>query len=298
MNNIAICVIAFDRKDSLCRLLNSLSNAYYYEPVPLIISIDRSDTDDVKQFAISYFWEHGSKRIIAHSQNLGLKKHILKIGELLAEYDALVVLEDDVTVAPNFYNYAKQCFQKYRNNDTIAGISLYNFPLNYHNHLPFIPLHSDSDVYLMQNAVSWGQVWMKKQWNDFISWYNNNSEEFSYKPHLPQSICRWGKNSWLKYHIKYCIEKKKYFVYPYVSLSTNNSEAGIHNKRNVTTFQSALFYGEKKEYRLQESVKYDAFFENEIIYSILQIKPSDLCIDFYGLKNNASNKRYFLTRQE
>lgn len=294
---IAICVIAYNRLHALKRVLNDLLNSYYNQSVTLIISVDKSNTTEVGAYSKAFHWPYGEKRCIIHKTNLGLRKHILSIGTFLEEYDALVVLEDDISVAPNFYNYVLKCVEKYRDNENIAGISLYNFPLNYHNNLPFYPLRSNSDIYLMQNAMSWGQVWMKTQWKSFMKWYENNSEEFAYKLHLPKSICSWGVNSWLKYHTKYCIENNKYFVYPYSSLSTNNSDKGVHNAVGQTRFQAPLFYGEQKNYLFNECVKYDAFFESEILYEVLNLDKSMLCVDFYGLKENRLKKRFFLTRK-
>lgn len=296
--NIAICIIAYNRIDSLKRVLNSLERSYYDEPVTLIISIDKSDTTLVEDFAKQYNWKQGKKRIIAHSENLGLRKHVLKCGDLLDEYDALIVLEDDISVAPSFFYYAKQCVEKYADDENIAGISLYNFPLNYQNQLPFTPLHSDSDVYLMQCAQSWGQVWMKKQWFAFKEWYSNNSEEFGELPHLPKAICNWPKSSWLKHHIRYCIEENKYFVYPYISLSTNNADAGTHYSNKTTLFQSQLLFGEKKFFNINPTIYYDGFFENDFLSNYFKSGKDDICIDFYGEKGNKLNKRYWLTRKK
>lgn len=296
--NIAICVIAYNRISSLKRVLYSLEQAYYNENTPLIISVDKSDTTIVEDFAEQYDWKFGNKRVIKHSQNLGLRKHVLKCGYLLEEFDALIVLEDDVSVAPSFYSYAKQCVEKFSNNDNIAGISLYNFPLNYQNQLPFIPLRTDSDVYLMQCAQSWGQVWMKKQWFDFITWYYQNSDEFLDLSYLPKTIRNWPKSSWLKFHTRYCIENNKYFVYPYTALSTNNADVGTHYADKTTQFQSQLLYGLKDTFNLSPSIYYDGYFENELIYKMLNINKEELCVDFYGEKGNCLKKRYWLTRQK
>ena len=128
---IGICCITYNRLTSLTRLLKSLEDADYDENVELIISIDKSDSTDIEDFANMYQWKYGQKHIIAHNSNLGLRKHILSCGLLLKKYDALVVLEDDIVVSPNYYRYVVQCIEKYHDDDRIAGISLYNFPVNY-----------------------------------------------------------------------------------------------------------------------------------------------------------------------
>lgn len=297
---IGICVIAYNRVDSLQRVLKSLQEAYYphKEDINLIISIDKSETTAVEQFADLYSWSHGTKRVIKHPENLGLRRHVLSCGDLLNEYDALIVLEDDIFVARNYYNYAMKCVEKYCDDNSIAGISLYNFYYNNFARLPFYPLHSDQDVYLMQNAQSWGQVWMKKQWFEFKSWYVKNNQEFGELPHLPTAICKWPKSSWLKYHTRYCIETGKFFVYPYESLSTCFADVGTHTSQQSTRQQTFLLYGEKKNYELNPTIMYDGFMECINIAKVLEIPLDSLCIDFYGTNENRLNKRYWLTRKK
>ena len=65
------------------------------------------------------------------------------MGKLLNDYDALIVLEDDITVSPYYYQYACQTIAQYQDDERIAGISLYNFPVDYQNGLPFTPLQAD-----------------------------------------------------------------------------------------------------------------------------------------------------------
>ncbi len=294
---IGICCITYNRLTSLTRLLKSLEDAYYDGNVELIISIDKSDSTDIEDFASKYQWKYGQKRIIAHNSNLGLRRHILSCGLLLKEYDALVVLEDDIVVSPNYYRYTVQCIDKYQNDDRIAGISLYNFSINYHNRRPFLPMKSEYDVYMMNCAQSWGQVWMRKSWFAFYDWFKNNSGEFNL-PYLPDSLNHWPKSSWLKYHTRYCIEQNKYFVYPYCSLSTNNSDEGTHNHSKSTLFQTPMYFLDQKCFNLpnfdEAIVRYDGFFEPKFLYECLGYSESELCIDANNLHSEYT-KRFVLT---
>lgn len=300
--NISICCIAYNRVDSLKRLLNSLEQADYGVNKPtLIISIDKSSTAVVEKYANEYCWKFGDKIVYTHSENLGLRKHVLECGTHLEDYDAMVVLEDDITVSPYFFQYTVQCVEKYSNDERIAGISLYNFPVSYHTKLPFKPVKSEYDVFMMNCAQSWGQVWMKNQWRKFKEWYEKNSEEFN-KPDLPQSINSWPKSSWLKYHTRYCIEHNKFFVYPYEALSTNNNDVGTHVKDvGVNIFQSSLQLLSKPSYKLpifeECIVKYDGFFEPLFLASWLEVDSEKLCVDINGLKNMCLFKRYLLSRK-
>ena len=285
---IAICAIGYNRVDCLARLLNSVEKAEYAQDVDLIISIDKSNTTCVREFSEEFEWTHGKKIVIAHPENLGLKNHIIKCGNYLEEYnlDAIVVLEDDITVSPYYLYYVVSCMEKYEYDDRIAGISLYNFQIDYVSRMPFNPMQSEFDIYMMNCAMSWGQVWMRKKWAAFYEWYQKNNEDFNLS-YLPEKLNQWRK-SWLRYHTRYCIEKNLYFIFPYISLSTNNGEAGTHSKRDKTYVQSNLLCLPKKKWTLPTVdecvVKYDGFFAPKFLTDYLNVPAEQLVVDFTGVK--------------
>lgn len=300
---IAIVAVAYNRVNSLARLLSSISDANYKtsENIHLIISIDKSDTDEVENYAEEYLWSHGVKIVDKHPANLGLRNHMMSLGKWFKKYDALIVLEDDLIVAKDFYNYARQMVSKYSEDSRIAGVSLYSFKLNYLNNQPFEPAYDGNDVYFMNCAMSWGEIWMRDQWNEFYEWYLTH-DDFPIMSHLPLRLCMMGKKSWLKYHTRYCIEQDKFFVFPYHSLSTNFSDIGTHNSGlHYSQYQVPLSDGIGVTYRLPEldssSVVYDGFFENISIYNSLGFNKSELCIDLNGTRSDIPNERYWLTTQ-
>lgn len=299
--NVPIVVVAYNRFSSLRRILNSLLKADISE-APLIISIDKSDTDKVEQYAESFNWPYGEKKVIKHNQNLGLRRHILSIGKLFDEYDAIIVLEDDIVVSPAFYKFATAAADFYQNDENIAGISLYNYEFNYQTFQPFNALHSGYDVYFMQIAMSWGQVWMKKSWLTFWKWYNEN-KDFKLS-NIDNVYCfkDWGEKSWLKYHIAYCIDQNKFFVYPYTSYSTNCSDKGAHIKSELFVFHSSLKWcsaeNEFKFPHFPQGVVYDSYNENTAIYGHLGIDKNDLTLDLADNNKKHTDKRFLLTTKQ
>lgn len=301
-SKFALIVIGYNRVDCIARLLDSLNNAFYMnDKVDLIISIDNSGRDDVEAYAQSFEWLHGEKIIRTFKERQGLRRHVLKCGAMVRNYDAIAVLEDDIVVAPGFYQYMKEAVEFYKNDDRIAGISLYNHLYNLNVNQNFIPAPSDSDVYFLQFAQSWGQIWMKDQWLEFEQWYNKNKMPINETENLPKFITNWPETSWLKYHIKFCVEKNKYFVYPYNSLSTCFSDVGQHCKRKNTLLQVPISMDIKKEYKFvnldNAKVIYDVFFERKNIEEWLGLSKGSLCVDLYGskVKPDSSNISYMLT---
>ena len=56
-------------------------------------------------------------------------------------------------------------------------------------------------------------------------------------------------------------------------------------------------FGRKDVFNLNPTVKYDGFFESEIIPSYLGLMHNEVCVDFYGSKRNNDGLRYWLTRE-
>lgn len=299
--DFAIVAIAYNRAESLNRLLSSLKTAYYFgDTIDLIISIDYSGIDAVNQLAERFQWPYGEKRIIRHSENLGLKKHVLFCGNLTEEYENICVFEDDLFVSPAFYNYAKQAVEFYKDDDNIAGISLYLHTLNYIGNRPFNHISNDYDAFFMQQAQSWGQIWTKSKWREFIMWYEINKELNLNSLNFPMQISNWPNSSWLKYHMKYLVDNNKYFVYPTTSFTTNFSDTGTHVVNISNRFQVSLNMGQFRRYSFQSfgerEIVYDIFFENKKLSHTLGFKEDELTVDLYNQKNN--EKRYLLTSKQ
>ena len=304
-NRPAIVIVAYNRASSLKRLLSSIQSAYYpNNQITLIISIDkRNNNSDVLEVAQNFTWEFGTKEVRYQEKNLGLRKHVIKCGDLTNEYGAIIMLEDDLYVSPNFYNYTQEALNFVSKDEKIGGISLFNHQLNNHIRKNFEPIQDGYDNWYFQFAASWGQAWNKEQWGGFKSWYATNPKINSIEE-VPKNVRAWSDKSWLKYFITYLILKDKFFLYPKISLSTNFSDAGTHATEDSTIFQAPLLYAKKVTYNFsnlnQSNAIYDAYYENILLANSLDIPKEKLSINLYGFKNmpNTQNKPYFLTNKK
>lgn len=281
----AIVVVGYNRPKSMERLLISLEKALYHKSCDLIISLDYSDIQDkLIEISNKINWINGEKKIRIFKEKQGLRQHILHCGDLTNEYDAVIVLEDDLVVAEGFFQYVYEAVEFYKDDEKIAGISLYTHRTNPGNGRPFEAQNNGKDVFLMQYAMSWGQCWTKRMWYDFRKWYDKN-QEIARDGVIPDYIVNWNKQSWLKYYIRYTAEKKLYYVYPYFSLTTNSSEVGEHNDKNDSAYQVPLSFGSIKEYRfskVEDAIKYDSYFERILENNFLNNKK--VLLDLYGLR--------------
>lgn len=126
--------------------------------------------------------------------NLGLRKHILKCGQLTKRFGSIILFEGELVVSPVFYQYAQQCSLHFRDDDRIAGISLYNHCESFVASLPFEPLDDGFDNCFLQSASSWGQAWTWSQWELFQNWYDRG-HDLDASDLLPASVRKWPEGS-------------------------------------------------------------------------------------------------------
>ncbi len=298
----AIIVVAYNRPRSLSRLLFSLDNAQYSSiEIPLIISIDKSQNNEVERVADNFKWKNGTKKIIKHENNLGLRKHILACGNLTSEYESVIILEDDMYVSQYFYSYAQQALNFYDKEERVCGISLYAYNFNFIANLNFYPLNDSYSTYFVQHASSLGQIWSKKHWEGFYRWYVNNDKKLDQNLPIPDSVLRWPESSWKKYFIAYMVIHDLYFVFPKVSLTTNFSlDIGTHISGDNNNVQVPILFNETSycfaPYNT-ESLKYDVYFEldSSIIKKYNNFFSNfDFTVDLYGKKEISKIRSEYL----
>lgn len=288
----AIVVVAFNRPDSLKRLLASLANSTKIEGARLIISVDNNEPENlpVLEIARNFEWPFGEKEVIYRPFRLGLRNHILECGDLSLKYGSVIILEDDLFVSPYFYDYAIQALEYYESDENIGGISLYNHVDEDMTEFPFVPIQDDSDVYFIQFPSSWGQAWSSKQWKAFREWYAQQPDITKIRI-SPQALS-WSEKSWKKYYNAYLVANRKYFVFPRVSLTSNFNDKGTHIVQDLNhNGQSPLrIIDTVHRFKLSsESLcRYDAHFELEE-RTIKHFRPDlqnySFELDLYGIKS-------------
>jgi glycosyltransferase involved in cell wall biosynthesis len=288
--DISIIVAAYNRPESLKRLLQSLQLANYgsYQNISLIISIDLSGTDECSVIAKAFEWNFGQKEVIVHPQKQGLKNHILSCGDLSKRFDAVIVLEDDLLVSPAYYQYAQQAYSFYKNEESVAGVALYNPAFNETAYCPFEPLNDGYDNYFMQIPCSWGQMWTKEQWSKFRTYVSSDAGT-QQQHHLPANVQQWpDASSWKKMFYSYLTEHQFYFVYPRIGLSTNFGDTGQHITEHQTVFQTSLLLAPKKFHfsKPEQSISiYDGYFElHESVYNKWFKDHKSVSFDLNGTK--------------
>jgi hypothetical protein len=261
----------------------------------LVISIDCSGDLELYDYVRDFNWPFGDKYVIIQEKRLGLKEHIFKCGDLTTHFKAVIIFEDDVFVSSEFYHFVCVAVDKYGADDRIAGIALYLNGMNGYVGIPFTPLSNGSDVFALQDACTSGECWTEQMWQAFREWLETTKIDYS-NLEMPDQIRHWEK-AWSKYYIAYMLDTNTYFIFPYISVSTNFGDIGVHGSEVTTIVQANLLSG-KKNYNLldfNDLEKYDIFLNNRKLAKYLNVSDKELCVDLYGNNNNLRGKRYLLS---
>ena len=200
----------------------------------------------------------------------------------------MIVLEDDLFVSAEFYQYAQQAYAFYKHEEKVAGIALYHNTFNEVAYCPFEPVHDGTDVYFMQVPCSWGQLWTKEQWQLFRSY--QQKETTTDDSLLPPTVQQWpDASSWKKIFYRYLAKTNRYFVYPRIGLSTNFGDPGQHLTNAQSNFQTPVLLGRKEihfsSFNAALSI-YDGYYEpSGVVYNRRFQKNISVTFDLNGTKS-------------
>jgi len=300
--NPAIVINAYNRPESLRRLLMSLQQAYIAEGTVLIFSLEHDAHDDVVKQAETFHWQYGEKNIIQQQKKLGLVGHFLFCGDLTTRYGTIIYLEDDLFVGHDFYKYAIATLAQYQNEERLAGFSLNALWFNGYLHLPFKPLDDGNSCFFLQVPWYQGQIYTPAQWQHFKSWYNNY-KGVNHELQMHTILKNYKlTDDWFPVKTQYLIETGKYYCFPRSAQCVNFGDAGTHFANSTNFFQTelALRFDNNVFKPFDDCVAvYDSFFELSplLLKKVApHLKDIDLELDLNATKDLSKVKsEYVLT---
>ena len=305
MENAALAIVipALNRPNALKRLLTALDTAHYpsESKIPLLFALDQSAENGFDPTTLEvmekYTWQHGPKTILRAEAPLGLRKNLLRCGQLTESYPGIIVLEDDLWVTPHFYSAAQKLWRAFHDHRQVGAISLYSFRYNEHAGRTFTPLHDHNDVFFMQTSSSWGQIWWHRTWAPFASYLQQGN--LSHPLRAPIDIQHWDE-SWKKTHIQYLVEHELFTVVPRTSYTTNMGSPGKHHVAIPDLLQTNLATNDVFNNLMPIEASfavYDAFFEptSQTIAKLFPELKHPIEADLFGIKplELLANKRCF-----
>jgi len=161
-----IALFVYNRPDHLRRTLSALQANPLAGKSLLYVFSDgpKSSHDRRKVEAVRRIVKHitGFEKIVVREQsdNLGLARSIITgVSELSAAYGHVIVLEDDLIVAPGFLTFMNSALQRYENEPRVMQVSGYMFPVERPNRV--------GETFFSRVAASWGWGIWARAWKRF-----------------------------------------------------------------------------------------------------------------------------------
>lgn len=122
-----------------------------------------SEVEDVRQY-IRTIQGFKSVTVIERNENWGLAKNIIEgVSTQVKKYGKVIVLEDDLIVAPHFLRFMNDALETYKNEPKVGHIQACDFTKD-----PSLP-----DTFLIKWTGSWGWATWERAWKHF----NPNGKE-------------------------------------------------------------------------------------------------------------------------
>ena len=245
-------IFAYNRTSSLEEVLNSIYDLRSISEVDIYIYSDGAKSEDEKEVfrvrkLISSF-EDLFHKIIFREKNFGLKGNIVDgLGFISKQYEAFIVIEDDILMSESSLQYALGSLKKFKTNKQIAHINLWNYNIIDQN-----------ASYLSNYLHCWGWASWSDRWKDDIfndSYYLNMSLYDKLRVSKYLSTLHYShlyanlhgiKNTWAIYWLSYNIVNAKKCLSPPFSLVKNigytsgeNTEFYSYKQRSLDSKQAS-----------------------------------------------------------
>ena len=278
-----VIIFAYKRLDSVKRTVESLASCKYADQTELFIFCDgpRNDVDLKATNAVrKYLRSIAGFRNITLSfseKNNGLAASIIQgVSKIHESYDSVIVLEDDLELAPNFLAYMNAALNFYAEDKRVFSISGYNIPMA-------VDENYEYDIYFTPRASSWGWASWKDRWQK-VDWDVKDFNEFRKDKQKIKAFNNGGSDlfkmlskrmngeidSWA---IRWCYSQYKnnlLSVYPVVSKVQNiGFDEAATNSNVYNRYITKLDSGESMDFKFSNNDSLDERFYKQFL-------------DFYG----------------
>lgn len=199
--------------------------------------------------------------IIERNENYGLAKSIISgVTEIINKHGKIIVLEDDLYLSPYFLKYMNDALNKYENENKVACIHAYVYPVE--KKLP--------NTFFLRGADCWGWATWKRGWDLFeedgqkllknlkeknLTKRFDFNDSYGFTKMLEDQI-EGKNNSWaIRWNASVFLENK-YTLYPGKSLVYNTGLDGSGTHCNDTDTYDVLLTN--KEINLEDSLIEDS----------------------------------------
>ncbi len=165
-----ICLFVYKRYDTTKLMLESLLACPECADSELYVFMDEarndSEADDVEKVRALFDNLQGFKAIHPYParMNKGMARSVIDgVTTVLEKHESIIVLEDDLVVAPDFLTFMNAALEAYRDRSDIWSIS------GYTPNLKEIEQYDKDGVFLVPRAQCWGWATWSDRW-ETVDW--------------------------------------------------------------------------------------------------------------------------------
>lgn len=165
-----ICLFVYKRYDTTKLMLESLLACPECADSELYVFMDEarndSEADDVEKVRALFDNLQGFKAIHPYParMNKGMARSVIDgVTTVLQQHESIIVLEDDLVVAPDFLTFMNAALEAYRDRSDIWSIS------GYTPNLKEIEQYDKNSVFLVPRAQCWGWATWSDRW-ETVDW--------------------------------------------------------------------------------------------------------------------------------
>ncbi len=165
-----ICLFVYKRYDTTKLMLESLLACPECADSELYVFMDEarndSEADDVEKVRALFDNLQGFKAIHPYParMNKGMARSVIDgVTTVLEKHESIIVLEDDLVVAPDFLTFMNAALEAYRDRSDIWSISGYTPTLKE------IEQYDKNSVFLVPRAQCWGWATWSDRW-ETVDW--------------------------------------------------------------------------------------------------------------------------------
>lgn len=159
-----ILLFVYNRPDHLKRVVSSLQTNALAKDSDLFIysdaarnELDYASVEEVRKI-VRDIKGFKSITIVERTENWGLARSIIDgVTKVIAEYGRVIVVEDDLVLAPYFLQFMNDALEEYKDEERVGHIQACDFTKD-----PSLP-----DTFLIKWTGSWGWATWQRAWQHF-----------------------------------------------------------------------------------------------------------------------------------
>ena len=189
---LTIIIFAYNKPDSLERLLSSLQNIHDVQNrIDLVISVDKGHSGyyDIATLAVShrFIWAYGNKKVVLKNTHTGQLYQWLEAIDYVEDKECFVlILEDSVVLAKNWYGYVMRVLKNRRVRSLYSRIAGWTLepPLATQStadsiQMLYRSIATVSSVTLSEIKRVRSFILIRSVWEMFLDWFKKESGNVS-----------------------------------------------------------------------------------------------------------------------